>query len=262
MNKKILLGAVSLLVIFAVIISAGCVGDSNKKVVGVDVFDPYTYTAENGDIVGFDIDCMKWIAAEEGYEVTFEFIEWDALATYLETGKCDIVCSGLSITEDREKVVDFTEPYWTISTDVVSLAGKDFTMEQFYNGDLKIGVQNGCSACDGLKDYLGEELYAKMKKEGKIIDTYDLFTLSMEDLKNGRVDVVIFDGTGIKSQIAKNPGVYEVVGSIEGVGEVYAAAVKKGNTELLEKLNDGYAKLMASDDWDKLIEKYPTLQAE
>ena len=257
MNKKILLGALSLLVIFAVIVSAGCVGnDDNKMVVGVDVFEPYTYTTENGEIVGFDIDCMKWIAAEKGYEVTFDYIDWDALATYLQTGKRDIICSGLSITPDRAEVIDFTDPYWTISIDVVSQAGKDFTMEQFYNGDLKIGVQAGCSAFEGLEGYLGEELYAKMKKDGNIVDTYSTFALSMQDLKNGRVDVVLFDSAGIKTQIDNNPGVFELVGSVEGTEELFAAAVKKGNNELREILNDGYAKLMASDDWNVLVEKY------
>lgn len=258
MNKKILLGAVSLLVIFAVIVSAGCVGAGDKKtyVVGIDVYEPYSWTDENGNIVGFDVDCMKWIAAEKGYEVTFDYIDWDALATYLQTGKRDIICSGLSITPDRAEVIDFTDPYWTISIDVVSQAGKDFTMEQFYNGDLKIGVQAGCSAFEGLEGYLGEELYAKMKKDGNIVDTYSTFALSMQDLKNGRVDVVIFDSAGIKTQIDNNPGVFELVGSVEGTEELFAAAVKKGNNELREILNDGYAKLMASDDWNVLVEKY------
>ena len=258
MNKKIVIGALSLLVIFAVIISAGCVGSDDKKtyVVGIDVYEPYSWTDENGNIVGFDVDCMKWIAAEKGYDVTFEYIDWDALATYLQTGKRDIICSGLSITPDRAEVIDFTNPYWTISIDVVSLAGKNFTMDQFYKGDLKIGVQAGCSAYEGLEGYLGEELYAKMKKDGKIVDTYSTFALSMEDLKNGRVDVVIFDSAGIKTQIDNNPGVFELVGTVEDTEELFAAAVKKGNTELLEILNDGYAKLMASDDWDILVAKY------
>lgn len=258
MNKKILLGAVSLLVIFAVIVSAGCVGAGDKKtyVVGIDVYEPYSWTDENGNIVGFDVDCMKWIAAEKGYEVTFDYIDWDALATYLQTGKRDIICSGLSITPDRAEVIDFTDPYWTISIDVVSQAGKDFTMEQFYNGDLKIGVQAGCSAFEGLEGYLGEALYAQMKKDGKIVDTYSTFALSMQDLKNGRVDVVIFDSAGIKTQIDNNPEVFELVGTVEGTEELFAAAVKKGNNELREILNDGYAKLMASDDWNVLVEKY------
>ena len=258
MNKKILLGAVSLLVIFAVIVSAGCVGAGDKKtyVVGIDVYEPYSYTNENGEIVGFDIDCMKWIAAEKGYEVTFDYIDWDALAVYLQKGQRDIICSGLSITDERAAVIDFTDPYWMITIDVVSLAGKDFTMEQFYNGDLKIGVQTGCSAEEGLKDYLGKELYAQMEKDGKIVNTYSTFALSMQDLKNGRVDVVLFDSAGIKSQIDNNPGVFELVGTVENTEEHFAAAVKKGNNELREILNDGYAKLMASDDWNELVKKY------
>ncbi|HJJ39016.1 MAG TPA: transporter substrate-binding domain-containing protein [Methanocorpusculum sp.] len=264
MNKKIILGAVSLLVIFAVVLTAGCVDESDKKtyVVGIDVYEPYSWTDENGNIVGFDVDCMKWIAEEEGYDVTFDYIDWDALATYLQTGKRDIICSGLSITPDRKEVIDFSDPYWMISIDVVSLAGKNYTMDQFYNGDLKIGVQTGCSAYEGLEGYLGEELYAQMKKDGKIVDTYSTFPLSMQDLKNGRVDVVIFDSAGIKSHMDNNLGIFERVGTIDGTEEYFAAAVKKGNTELLSKLNDGYAKLMASPYWVELVAKYNLVTAE
>lgn len=264
MNKKIVFGAVALLVLIAVVLSAGCTGTTTNTnvttkptyVVGIDDYSPYSYTDENGQIVGFDVDCMKWIADAEGYNVDFEYIDWEALTTYLATGKRDIICSGLSVNEERAKYMDFSDPYWTISIDAVSLAGKDYKMSQIMGGKLCIGVQAGCTAEQNLEEYLGSDLYAKMKSSGKIKNTYATFALAMQDLRNGNVDVVLFDSAGIKEQIANKPGVFEVVGSIPGTEEKFAAAVKIGNKELLDKINDGYAKLKASPEWLVLVAKY------
>ena len=262
MNKKVLFGALALLAIVAVVFTAGCTSttttDSEKPtyVVGIDDYRPYSYTDENGEIVGFDVDCMKWIADAEGYNVKFEYIDWDALNTYLTSGKRDIICSGLSITEERAAHMAFSEPYWSISIDAVSLAGKNYTMDNLYGGKLTIGVQAGTTADLNLEKYLGSDLYKNMKSLGKIKNTYSTFPLVMEDLKNGRIDVVLFDSAGVSEQVANNPGVYEVIGTIEGTAESFGAAVKPGNTELLQKINDGYAKLKASPDWDVLVAKY------
>lgn len=258
MNKKVLLGFVIAFLVIGAVAMAGCTGTDTQKtyVVGIDVYEPYSYTDTDGNITGFDVECMKWIANDAGYNVTFEYIDWDAMATYLDTGKRDIICSGLSITDERKEAMDFTNPYWTISIGVVGLADSTATMEDFYAGNVKIGVQQGCSSDEGLEGWLGEELYSKMKAENKIVNTYSTFALAMQDLKNKRVDVVIFDDAGIQTQIANNPGVFKLIGTVEGTEEEFAASVKKGNSELLKILNDGYAKLMASEDWDKLVEKF------
>lgn len=260
MNKKVIFGALALLVLVAVVLTAGCTSTDSARqtyVVGIDEYTPFSYTDVNtNEIVGFDIDCMKWIANEEGYDVTFEFIEWDALTTYLASDKRDIICSGLSVTDERAKYMAFSQPYWSTPMDAASLLGKDFTVDQIKRGELRIGVQAGCTAEQNLEKYLGSDLYNKMMSEGKIKNTYDKFPLAMEDLKNGRVDVVIFDSVGIKDQISKNPKIFKLVGTLEGAEEDLAAAVKIGNTELLDKINDGYTKLKATPYWDELVEKY------
>ncbi|HJJ35679.1 MAG TPA: transporter substrate-binding domain-containing protein [Methanocorpusculum sp.] len=264
MNKKVLFGALAVLAVVAVVLTAGCTSTTTDPsttakptyIVGIDDYNPYSYTDESGNIVGFDVECMKWIANAEGYDVKFEYIDWDALTTYLASGKRDIICSGLSVNEERAKYMAFSDPYWSTSIDVVSLADKGYTLQNVYGGKLVIGVQAGCTADESLPDYLGEDNYNKLKSSGMIKNTYATFALAMEDLKNGRVDVVVFDNAGIKEQMNNNPGVFELVGSLEGSIEDFAAAVKIGNTDLLNKINDGYAKLKASPEWNILVLKY------
>ena len=260
MSKRVFLGFIIAFLVIGAVVSAGCTGTPNNEqkiyVVGIDDYKPYSYNDADGNITGFDVECMKWIANNAGYNVTFKFIDWDAIAIYLNTGKCDIICSGLSITDERKNEMDFSNPYWSISIGVVGLADSKATMDDFYAGNLKIGVQRGCSADKGLKSWLGEELYNKMMKEEKIINRYENFAFSMMDLKNKRVDVVIFDEAAIQSQMADNTCEFKLIGTVKETDEKFAAAVKKGNSELLKILNEGYAKLMVTEDWSKLIEKY------
>ncbi len=262
MNKKVLIWFLTLLAVVAVVLTAGCTSTPNTNtaqktyVVGIDDCSPYSYTDESGAITGFDVECMKWIANAEGYDVTFEYIDWDALNTYLSSGKRDIICSGLSITDERAKYMAFSEPYWSISIDAVSLANKNYTINDIYGGKLVIGVQAGCTVEQNLAQYLGEDLYSKMKFLGMIKNTYTTFALAMEDLKNGRVDVVLFDSAGIKEQVDSNPGVYAVIGSIPNTTEKFAAAATIDNPDLLKKINDGYEKLKASPEWDVLVAKF------
>ncbi|MEA3421559.1 MAG: transporter substrate-binding domain-containing protein, partial [Acidobacteriota bacterium] len=80
---------------------------------GIDAdFPPFTYIDNNDNSLGFDIDCVDWIAKEMGFEVTHIPISWDKIIAELLAGKIDLIASGMTITEERKKVVDFTIPYW------------------------------------------------------------------------------------------------------------------------------------------------------
>ena len=82
---------------------------------GIDAdFPPFTYIDNNDNPVGFDIDCVDWIAKEMGFEVKHIPIPWDSIIAELLAGKIDLIASGMTITEERKKVVDFTIPYWQI----------------------------------------------------------------------------------------------------------------------------------------------------
>ncbi|HJJ48045.1 MAG TPA: transporter substrate-binding domain-containing protein [Methanocorpusculum sp.] len=269
MTKKVFIGAVvALLLVFAVV-AAGCTTTTQpaadakpKYVMGIDVYAPYTFDDDKGNPTGFDIEAAKWVANDQGFDLDFQYIDWDAMATYLETGTRDLIWSGLSITDERKAKMDFTDPYWKIAIGVAGQKDAGLTMDDFYSGKYTIGVQAGCSADEGLADYLGQELYDQMKKDGKIKNTYTTFALSMQDLLNKRVDFVVFDDVGIKDYIKKHEDKLVFTGTIANTEEEFAVAVKKGNAELLKKLNTGLANLKKSPDWTALQVKYGFLAAE
>lgn len=262
MNKKVILGALALIVIVAVVLTAGCVDESAEAdyIVGFEDNGPYCYFDEDGNLVGFDVECMKWIAEEEGYTITFKNIEWQSTVDALNSGEVDIVCSAMSITDDRAEQMAFTEPYWGDELGIVAKAGSGKSLDDFYLGNAVIGIQKDSSSDIALKELFGNEQYNEMLDEGNIDNSYTTFAKAMEALKDGKVDLVIFDTASIAFKIEENPGEFEYVDTLDDSFEAYGVAVKLGNDELLGKLNDGFTKLMASPDWDALVQKYGLLE--
>lgn len=257
MVKKAVLGILISLIIVITVISAGCTNQADY-VVGVDAdYPPYSSVDENGNYVGFDIESIKWIAEQQGFTVEIKGIAWDGIIPALLTKKIDMVYSGMSITPDREKQVNFSIPYWSINQSVaVKADDTTSTIEDFKAGKLIIGVQRSCSADQWMQDFFGEETYNKMVKDGKI-KLYNDFPSSMMALKNSLVQAVIFDDVNINYYISVDKtNSYKVLGTIDDTEEQYAVAMRKDDTELHALINEGLEKLMASDKWDELLQKY------
>ena len=227
MDKKVLYGVAGLCLVFAVLM-AGCVdtpADDGKKtyVVGIDgEYEPFSYLGDNGEFIGFDVDSVKWIAEQKGFNVEIQAVAWDGIIPALQTGKIDMVYSGMSITPDREEKVNFTIPYWQVNQSVVALADSEVTMDQFTNGTIVIGVQRSCSA---------DQWMQKAEDEGGLF------------------------GEEKYNQLVKDGNIKLMVGVIE-TGEYYAVAVRKDDNDLRELMNEGLTELMASDKWDELIAQY------
>ncbi|HJJ57435.1 MAG TPA: transporter substrate-binding domain-containing protein [Methanocorpusculum sp.] len=258
MNKKVLLGFVIAFLVIGAVAMAGCTGTDNEKtyIIGVDVTYPPYAMVEDGQYTGFDVEAAKWVAEKEGIKVDFMTIDWDALTTYLSGDKCDMIWSGLSVTESRKAHMDFSKAYDEVQMGVASKKGSDVTLEQVMNGEAVIGVQAGCSAEESLQLLFGADKFKQLVDSKKIVNTYPGFTDSMNDLKIGRTQAVVFDDAGIKEQIAQNPNDFVYLGILEGAPEALAVGVKKGNTELLKIINDGITKLMADPYWEELNAKY------
>ncbi|MDV0443288.1 transporter substrate-binding domain-containing protein [Methanorbis rubei] len=258
MDKKVLYGVAGLCLLFAVLM-AGCVttpSDDEKKtyIVGIDAdYPPFSYLGDNGQFIGFDVESVKWIAEEQGFNVEIKAVAWDGIIPALQTGKIDMVYSGMTITPERAEKVNFTIPYWQVNQGIAAKNGSTFTTEQFKNGELTIGVQRSCSADQWMQDFFGDATYNQMVKDGKIM-LYDTFPMSMVALEQGRVQTVIFDDVNIEDYIKSKPEL-KFVGVIE-TEEFYGVAVRKDDNELRATMDVGLAKLMASDKWTELIQKY------
>jgi len=247
-------------VLVAVLVMGVCVagfgGDKPVYVDGIDAaFPPFSYIDKNGNPTGFDVEAIQWIANEMGFEVKIVPVDWDAIIPTLKAGNIDLIASGMTITPERQKQVDFTDPYWQINLAVVvrEVKGDDGALVPQYNifsavaPGRTIGVQRGTTSQDWLTENLIDA------GVGIKLKLYDNFLLALEDLLIGRIDAVVMDEPTARSAIAGKRAA--VVGTIE-TGEIYGYAVRKGDTKLLSLLNEGLRRLKASPEWDKLVQKW------
>ena len=247
-------------VLVAVLVMGVCVvglgGDKPVYVDGIDAaFPPFSYIDKNGNPTGFDVEAIQWIANEMGFEVKIVPVDWDAIIPTLKAGNIDLIASGMTINPERQKQVDFTDPYWRINLAVVvrEVKGDDGALVPQYNifsavaPGRTIGVQRGTTSQDWLTENLIDA------GVGIKLKLYDNFLLALEDLLIGRIDAVVMDEPTARSAIAGKSAA--VVGTIE-TGEIYGYAVRKGDTKLLSLLNEGLRRLKASPEWDKLVQKW------
>ncbi|MGB3221852.1 MAG: ABC transporter substrate-binding protein [Desulforhopalus sp.] len=222
---------------------------ADKLVNGIDAnFPPFAYIDKTGQPSGFDVEAMNWVAKEIGLEVSHQPIEWDGIITSLLTKKIDIIASGMSITEERAKKVNFSVPYWVIKQVMVTKKDSPLTIEDLLKGKKTVGVQQGTSEAKWLK--------AEAAEKGWNLELryYSSSPLAVEDVLNGRIDAAAMDDAPAKDAVSKKD--VEIVGTFGMHDEEFGYAVRKEDTELLEKVNKALSKLMTTPAWDELINKY------
>jgi polar amino acid transport system substrate-binding protein len=212
-------------------------------------FPPFEFINETtNEIVGIDIDLVKLVAQKIGYEVEIVPIDFDGLIPALQAGQIDIVASGMTITEDRSKVVDFSIPYWEANQAILIAKGSQFKPRSLedLNGKV-VGVQTGTTAEELVTKYINETS-ANIQ-----VKSYTSYILATQDLLNGRIDVVIVDEP-VARALQRTYNV-ETSATIE-TGERYGFAVRKGNTELLSAINKALSEILNSQEWINIISKY------
>ncbi|HHV01453.1 MAG TPA: basic amino acid ABC transporter substrate-binding protein [Defluviitoga tunisiensis] len=210
-------------------------------------FPPFEYV-ENGQYVGFDIDLIKEIGKLKGFDVEVIDISFDSLIPSLTTGNIDIIAAGMTITEDRQKVVDFTIPYYSGDQSILVRKDSDFDITVLF-GNHKIGVQTGTTGDLWVTEHLSDKNIIPKKN----ITRYDTFNFAVRDLVNKNIDAIVLDNP-VAERFTKTDPV-KIVGIIK-TEESYGMAVKKGNKELLNLLNSGIQELQKNGKLDELIEKY------
>ena len=243
-RKKLLLLCGILVLVFC-----GQAFGAGKLVNGIDAnFPPFAFIDKTGKPSGFDVEAMDWVAKEIGMEVTHQPIEWDGIITSLLTKKIDIIASGMSITEERAQKVNFSIPYWIIKQVMVAKKDSSLTIDDILNGKKAVGVQQGTSEAKWLKEE------AAKKGWNLKLHYYSSAPLAVEDVLNGRIDAAAMDDAPAMDAVNKKN--VKIVGTFGMHEEEFGYAVRKEDTELLEKVNAALKKLMASPEWTALIEKY------
>jgi polar amino acid transport system substrate-binding protein len=217
-------------------------------VVGTDAaYAPFESQNEKGEIVGFTVDVMKAAAAKAGIEIKFVNTPWEGIFNALSQGDRDIIASSVTITDERKQTMDFTNPYF----DAVQLIAVKEGSKIATFADLKkakVGVQTGTTGDEAVTKLLG--------KTSTNIKRFEGTPLALKELESGGVDAVVADNGVVIHYVANNPGgKFKTVADKEFVPEQYGFAVKKGNAELLAKLNQGIAAIKADGSYNQIYTK-------
>lgn len=220
-------------------------GATEKKVVYVGTnaeFAPFEFL--DGDkVTGFDIELITEIAALEGFEIKIQNQSFDGLLPALQAKKIDLIIAGMTVTEEREKAVNFTESYYTASQVIIVPEGND-TIKSY--DDLKgknVGVQIGTT---------GDTVISEIKE---ITNTkFNNGSEAVLALSSGKVEAVVIDNEPAKNFVAKNTGLKVV--ETEAAKEDYAIAIAKDNKELLDSINKGLKTLKENGKYNELLAKW------
>lgn len=192
---------------------------------------PMEFVDDQKEVVGYAIDMVKAVAKEAGFKAEIKNTAWDGIFAGLAAGKYDAIASSVSITDDRKKSMDFSEPYYTVRQALI--VQKDSNAKTL--ADLKgqkVGGQIGTTGYFTIKD--AKDLEAK---------SYDEIGLAMEDLNVGRLAAVVCDDPVAADYALKRyKDSLKIVTIIESdTAEQYGFAVNKGNDEVLALINKGLA---------------------
>lgn len=232
------------LLFICLIVMVGCGKKDDDKLVMVTEagFAPYEYY-ENGEIVGVDVDIVKEIAKELGKELVIKDIAFDSIINEVRTGKADIGAAGISYSDERAKKVDFSINY-SVSKQVVIVKNDSFINSINDINDKKIAVQLGSVADTYVTENYKNAEIVRQKK----------YLAAIEDLKVGKVDLVVMDELPAKEIVEKNSGIKILDGEL--TSDSYGMIVKKGNTELLETVNKVLNRLSSDGSIDNFIIKH------
>ncbi|MGI6403640.1 MAG: basic amino acid ABC transporter substrate-binding protein [Oscillospiraceae bacterium] len=213
-----------------------------KLIMGTEAgFAPYEYYDEAGNVVGVDPDVAQAIADALNMELEIQEMDFDAIIPEVQSGRIDFGAAGMTVTEERSKQVDFSIPYATskqiivVRVDNTEITGPDVEIL----AGKKVGVQLGTVADYELSDNYPDTTVERYKK----------YFEAVSDLLNGRIDAIAMDVLPAQEFIAQNSDLKIL--EQELMIDEYAIAVQKGNTELLNAINEVLQDLIDSGKIDE-----------
>jgi polar amino acid transport system substrate-binding protein len=221
--------------------------DGQTYVIGTDTtFAPFEFR-KDGKLTGIDMDLLNTIAEDQGFNVEIRSLGFSAALQALSSNQVDGVIAGMSITDERKEIYDFSEPY--------------------FESGIQMAVDRDDEAIKGYEDLKGKTVVAKTGSEGETyaksiakeygftVKSLDQSATMYESVKAGSAVAVFDDYPVLAYGIAQNNGLKTVTDKVPGGS--YGFAVNKGeNTALLAAFNDGLAELKANGEYDKILNTY------
>ena len=206
-------------------------------------FPPYEMTTDAGEFEGIDIEAAQAIADKLGLELQIDDMDFDAALLSVQQGKADIVMAGVTVTDERQKVMDFSDTYAEGIQSIIVPEDSDIASADDLAGKI-IGTQRGTTGYIYCTDDFGEDS----------VVAYDDGLTAVQALNNGQVDAVVIDNAPAKEFVAANPGLKIL--DTAYAQEDYAIGVAKGNTELLNAINGALEELQADGTLQSIVDKY------
>lgn len=228
--------------------SAGAESGSDVVVVGTNpTFEPFEYQDDEGNMVGFDLDLMEAIGEDQGFDVEFQSMEFDALVGALTTGQVDAVAAGMSITPERQDSVIFSDPYMDASLGIMVAADNtDINGTADLEGKT-VAAQIGTTGADEVT-----ALEEAGTATAKLLDNYNT---CVQDLTTGGCDAIIIDMPVAQAYLENHDGEVKIVGE-PYVADYYGVAIDIDNQELADKINAGLANIIENGKFDEICAKY------
>lgn len=218
-------------------------GLEKTLVMGTDPgFKPFEYK-QGQDVVGFDVDLVREIAKDTNRSLQIEEVAFDGLLPALQAGRIDLIAAGMTVTPDRAKNAEFSTPYYTAAQKVVVNKTNSTVSNIDDLSGKRIGVQLGTTG-----DTLAHEI------SGATVVQLPSTSSVMQELNARRIDAAIMDNGPATQYLATNPELTMLERNL--TSESYAIAIKKGNTELLQEVNDSIAAMKKDGRYDALVKKY------
>ncbi|WP_174732662.1 transporter substrate-binding domain-containing protein [Mesobacillus harenae] len=216
--------------------------------VGIDTTYPPFEFEENGEYTGIDIDLINAIAENQDFEIEFNPMDFGGIIPAMQAGQLDVAIAGMSITEDRKKVVDFSDPYFDAGlTLVVQEENEEISSPEDLAGKT-VAVKKGTTGATWANEHRDEY--------GMEVVQFNDSPAMFQEVTNGNADVLIEDYPVIAYAISQNDLGLKTVGDRLN-GDQYGIAVLKGeNQDLLEKINTGLQELRDSGEYDEILNKY------
>jgi polar amino acid transport system substrate-binding protein len=205
---------------------------------------------EGSEVVGFDVDLTALVSKQLGVKQEYIDTPFEGIKSGqdLNSGKCDIAAAAMTITEEREKALDFSEGYFDAHQAMLVKVGKPYKALTDLKGK-KVGVQTGTTG----------ETYIKEQNEKQSLDltvvAYEDLGAEQAALEGGQIEAIINDLPVWTEYVKENPGKFEVTAEFD-TGEQYGMAVKTGNKALLDVINDVLRKSREDGTYDTIYEKW------
>ncbi len=202
--------------------------EEGKMIVGFTEYPPMGFK-ENGEVTGFDIDIAKEVGERLGVEIEFVYIDWDAKVLELDAGNIDMIWNGLTITEDREKEILFSKPYF--NNRIVILTLSDSPINSIADlADKNVGVELQSSGQIALEESAD---FASLKETVK----YTTITEAVLDLKAGGIDAIVADEIFARYAVSKEADAYKIPEDVFG-SENYGIGFRLEDVALRDKIDE------------------------